>query len=188
MLYVPKVAEDRLMHRERHREVIQTYEPKPLAVIARSYAEHGTFVPLNACSPLTLRRRLENMGRMFKREEGYDFPPYEASEDGDRTGRHWMIVSQDGRAIGGLSARWREYSNAPARWQWAWVWVIPAERRSGWMHRCWTMIRNEISEIEPELPLSIPAARFFAKCDDVTDRVRKHAASVIQEAAKGAVI
>jgi len=66
---------------------------------------------------------------MFQRELGFDFPPYNAEEAAGNY--HWLIVSDEGGPIGGMSARWCEYSDTPAQWEWAWVWVIPAERRSG---------------------------------------------------------
>ena len=49
---------------------------------------------------------------------GYDFLPYSADEDDPapwnnrKPSRHWLIATADGRSIGGLSARWREYSDA----------------------------------------------------------------------------
>jgi hypothetical protein len=55
------------------------------------------------------------MAIMFRRELGIDFPPYSESEHGQpgSEGRHFVIMAEDGRAIGGLSARWREYEDAP---------------------------------------------------------------------------
>jgi len=180
--YVREIEENRRAHRARHRQVLQVYEPKPVPSLAKLYAKHGTFVPVDYRTPLALRRRMENMGLMFKREQGYDFPPYEANDYKYSKGPacHWLIVSLDGRPIGGMSAAWREYSNAPARWVWAWVWIVPSERKSGWMLRCWDMIREQIPGLnEPERPLSIPAARFFVNRRDVPDYVRAHSVKVI---------
>jgi hypothetical protein len=49
-------------------------------------------VPLNGHSPRWLRNRLESMAMMFRRELGFDFPPYSADEDADES-LHWLIVT-----------------------------------------------------------------------------------------------
>jgi acetyltransferase ESCO-like protein len=175
LLYVRELEEDRRVHRARHREVLQVYEPKPDPRLSALYAEHGNFMPLDSRSPHWLRNRLGSMAMMFQRELGFDFPPYSAAEDDPTPSRHWLIVTADGRSIGGLSARWREYSDASARWVWAWVWVIPSERRAGHAPRCWTMLKAKLPEVEPEPPYSYPIAKFFAARTDVADYVREHA-------------
>ena len=90
--------------------------------------------------------------------------------------QHWLIVTPDNRPVGGFSARWREWADAPSEWMWAWVWVIPSERRTGHVQRCWTMLKAEFPKIEPEPPFSYPIAKFFANRDDVSERTRKLAA------------
>jgi hypothetical protein len=175
LMYVRESEEDRRLHRSRHRKVLQVYEPKPDPRLADLHAKHGAFVPIANASPRALRNRLEDMATMFRRELGFDFPPYSADEhleDGP-DGCHWLIVTPDGRPIGGLSARWREYSDAPAQWVWAWVWVIPAERRRGHVGRCWAMLRAQFSAIEPEGPFSYPVARFFCDRADISELTRR---------------
>src|SRR6516165_82058 len=162
LLYVRESENDRRVHRSRHRQVLQVYEPKPDLRLAALYAEHGAFVPLDSRSPRWLCSRLGGMATMFRREFGYDFAPYCAAERDPvpswcpppAPARHWLIGTADGRPIGGLSARWREYSDAPSCWVWAWVWVIPSERRAGHVSRCWMMLKSELPEIVPEPPFS----------------------------------
>jgi hypothetical protein len=172
-LYVREDEDDRRLHRSRHRKVLQVYEPKPDPKLTELYAIHGAFVPIDQTSQRALRNRLENMATMFRRELGYDFPPYQGDE---REGvykcppsRHWLIVAPDGRPIGGLSARLRKFTDYPTDWWWAWVWVIPAERRHGHVGRCWTMLRSHFPTIEPEGPFSAPVAKFFRNRDDVSE-------------------
>ena len=81
LTYVRELEQDRRLHRSRHRKVVQVYEPKPDADLAALYAEHGAFVPIGSHSPLRLRNRLVGMATMFRREFGFDFVPYSASED-----------------------------------------------------------------------------------------------------------
>jgi zinc-finger of acetyl-transferase ESCO len=184
LTYVRELEGDRRIHRSRHREVLAVYEPKSLPALATLYAQHGEFVPLDGSSPRTLRRRLEGAARMFQREKSYDFPPYGADEEpeAERPPYHWLIASPDGRPFGGLSARWRSYSNAPARWVWAWVWVIPSERRKSWIQRCWAMLKADVvlQGIEPEPPFSYPIAKFFQQRGDVSERIRGIAAQRVQ--------
>ena len=180
LTYVHDSEEDRRIHRGRHREILAIYEPKPLPALAALYARHGEFVPLDYFSPRALRRRLEGAARMFNREKGYDFLAYSADEwpELDRPSYHWLIASLDGRPLGGLSARWREYSDVPARWVWAWVWVVPSARRKDWVQRCWAMLTANaaLQGVEPEPPFSYPIAKFFRQRSDVSERIRSIAA------------
>lgn len=182
LLYVKDSENDRRIHRARHRKVLQVYEPKPMAALAACYAKHGSFLQLDSHSPRLLRQRLADMAMMFRRELGFDFAPYEATEDYDEPSHHWLIISANGRAIGGMSARWRIYSDAPAQWVWAWAWVIPAERRGGHTQRCWDMLRAKIPGIKPEPPFSYPIAKFFAERSDVSERIRAIAARTAKAA------
>jgi hypothetical protein len=124
--YVRGSEEDRRIHRARHREVPAVYEPKPNQQLVALYSEHGPFVPVHRHSPPWMRNRLGRIARMFSRELGFGVP-YSAGEDAYTSRQypyqplpyHWMIVDTDGRSIGGLSARWRQYQDAPARWVWA---------------------------------------------------------------------
>ena len=185
--YVRESEGDRRVHRARHRKVLQVYEPKPNPQLAALHAKHGIFVPLDDGSPRWLRKRLEGMATMFRRESWYDFAPYSADEEeptlwnNRKMSWHWLIVTADGRSIGGLSARWREFSNATPRWMWAWVWIVPSHRRTGYAQRCWEMLKTLMPEIEPEPPFSHPIARFFAVRTDVPDYVREQAASQLQK-------
>lgn len=73
---------------------------------------------------------------MFRRECGFDFPPYSATEDEyEPIARHFLLVASDGRPIGGTSARLSgceaEIDACGSAWFMAWMFVIPAQRRKG---------------------------------------------------------
>jgi hypothetical protein len=174
--YVPELKEERRIHRARHRQTLNTCDPKPHPALASHYAQTGAFLAIHGKSPRWLRNRLQNMATLFRRELGFDFRPYDADEpeEGDR---HWLIISPDGRSTGGLSARmW----GTPPAWWWAWVWVIPSERGGGHAGRCWAMLRARFPAIEPSAPFSPPMAKFFAGRDDVTEHTRQHAGRQLQ--------
>jgi hypothetical protein len=181
--YVSECEEDRREHRVRHRKILQVYEPKPMPALAALYGEHGAFVPVTRRTPQPLRLRLEGMAMMFKRELGFDFPPYRAGENDDdrKPSHHRLIATQDGRAIGGFSVRWREYTDAPTMWVLAWIWVVPSERRQGHMRRAWAMLKSKFPVIEPDPPYSYPTAKFFVSREDVSERVRAIASRRVAE-------
>ncbi len=108
--YVKDSPDDQRFHRAYHRDVVETFEPKPVPTLAKLHAEFGTFVPVRACSPVWLRKRLYRLGLMFRRELRFDFPPYDVCGD---PGCGYILTDADGRAIGGCMARWQQYENAP---------------------------------------------------------------------------
>ena len=174
LMYATDVDEDRRLHRARHAKVLRIISPKPQGTLAQAYARHGEFVPIERSSPPWMRRRLWGVAVQFKRELGFDFAPYHP-DDNDLKGHHWLIVTEDGRSIGGLSVRWVVFSDAPPQWLWTWIWVVPSERRKGWASRCWNMLAPRFSGIDPDPPLSPPIARFFLDRTDVSEFTRNAA-------------
>ena len=102
LMYATDVDEDRRLHRARHAKVLRVISPKPQRTLARAYAQRGEFVPIDRSSPLWMRRRLGDIAMQFKRELRFDFAPYYPDDD-DPKGHHWLIVTDDGRSIGGLA-------------------------------------------------------------------------------------
>jgi hypothetical protein len=139
VLYMEGPAEDERYHRAEHRMVIETFEPRPNAKLARLHTRYGTFIPVRRNSLKWLRNRLYRIGLMFRRERGVDFPPYDENED---DGEGYILVDADGRALGGCTVRWQEYSNAPPRWVLAWIWIIPSHRRKGLLRATWEMAKS----------------------------------------------
>jgi hypothetical protein len=178
LYYVHDLASDRKIHRTFHRRVVDTFDPKPSIALAKLYAEHGRFIPVKSNSHQHARRKLANIARIFRREFGCDFTMY--SEDND-PGDGFIIAEPDGRAIGGTTVRWIEFSNAPAQWIFEWIWVAPASRRTGLLKETWEMVREKYSGIDPGTPFSKGAATFFANYEGVSDRIRTYARKQLEQ-------
>lgn len=168
-LYTKDLIEGERYHRAEHRIVIETFEPRPNATLAGLYARFGTFIPVRLDSPRWVRRRLHRIGLMFRRELGFDFPPYDADED---DGHGYILADVDGLALGGCTVRWQEYENASPRWVLKWIWVVPCHRRRGLLRATWEMAKSGYPGIEPEPPFSAAAAHFFSERQDVSDGTR----------------
>jgi zinc-finger of acetyl-transferase ESCO len=172
LYYAEDVLEDCKYHRTFHRRVVDVFEPKPSVSIARLFGKHGQFIPVHRESASHLRRRLANISRVFKKEFGCDFTMYDEAGD---PGEGYLISDADGRALGGSTIRWIEYSNAPAQWVWSWIWIVPTHRRHRLMQAFWDMVRDKYPGIDPDPPFSRSAASFFANREDVSGRIRAYA-------------
>lgn len=177
LTYVRELPEDRRFHRSFHRNVVEVFEPRPNAGMASLYRKHGQFIPVREYSARSLRRRLANISRVFKREFGCDFTMY--SEEGD-PGHGFLITDRDGRALGGGTIRMREYSNAPSHWALYWIWVAPSFRREGLLKATWEMAKASYNGIEPDPPFSREAAMFFCGRPDVSERITRYARSQLE--------
>src|SRR5688572_5094376 len=83
LTYAADYDEDRKTHRVFHKRVVDVFEPRPSVTLAKEYAKHGECVPVGPISNQYLRRRLEHIARVFKREFGCDFTMYsEVGDDG----------------------------------------------------------------------------------------------------------
>jgi hypothetical protein len=174
MLYVKEEPDDRRIHRAHHRVVVDVFEPKPSAILAKLHARHGWIVPVRCDSPRPIRRRLVNISRIFKREFGAGFTMYQEDDD---DGHGYLFAESHGRAIGGFVVRWIEYSDGPARWVLCWVWIAPGYRRRGFLLAAWQKVKEQYPGIEPDPPFSKGAALFFVNRTDVPERIRKYADS-----------
>lgn len=167
LAYVKEISEDRHLHRQIHRQVLSIYEPRPVPEIFGS----GPFLEVTPASRKRVRSHLEGLARMFRRECGFDFPPYTADDETDEPARHFMLVAPDGRPIGGSSAQLRdcddEIDASGSIWLMTWMFVIPSERRKGHMARTWDMMRGIIPDILPEPPFTTASATFFLDQTDV---------------------
>ena len=71
--YVKDLPQYERLHRSFHREVLETFDPKPNAALAKQHAQFGTFVPINTCSPAWMHKRMFRIARNLTREAGYKF-------------------------------------------------------------------------------------------------------------------
>jgi hypothetical protein len=150
--YVAEDEEDRRTHRRWHREVVETFDPKPNTALRQRRISLGEdFIQVRWGDPKWLHQRLYRIAKMLQRENGYDFPMW--SDTGRETGG-FLIVDLDGRALGGLAVRLE-----PPRLRW--IWVAPPYRCQGWMRRSWEMLSERFSGILPEPPFSPAAEAFF---------------------------
>jgi hypothetical protein len=117
---------------------------------------------------------------MFRREGGFDLPPYSAIENyAESDARQFLIVAPDGRPIGGAGAIQDTFEDTGSlQWLWTWIWIIPSERRKGHMRATWNMMKDIVPGVVPDPPFSLGAASFFVNRSDVPEWVRKAAADV----------
>ena len=154
--YVPDIEEDRRRHRNFHREVVTTFDPRPNASLKRRRATIGEdFLLVNWGDPKWLHRRLYLIARMLMRENGYDFPMW--NESGSES-RGFLIVDLEGRALGGFAVG-HDRRSMTLRW----IWIAPPYRRQGWMRRSWEMLTDRFPGIMPEPPFSPAAEQYFVK-------------------------
>jgi hypothetical protein len=114
-------------------------------------------------SPITMRRSVETLACYFRREFGYDFVQYSATEPSDPRDRIFLWTRDDcmyHAAIGAICFRWREYDNAPHGLAVAWVWIHPYLRRHGILAAHWEFFRHLYGDFYVEPPLS-PAMKAF---------------------------
>ncbi len=178
LTYVEDYPPDQLTHQHCHRTVLNTFEPRPNARMAKLHIEHGDFISVFVISPLFLRRRLFRVSRAFVREFGASA---QYDESGDLA-HGFLVVDVEGRTIGGFAIRWREYSDAPPGWGLAFIWIAPDHRRKGYLRRAWEFARSNFDGIEPEPPYSRASAAFFKDRDDVRPEVRDYARRFLEQA------
>ena len=167
--YVKGLPEDQRDHRSFHRIVVETFEPKPTATLAKLHAEYGEFVPVRFHSPQWMHKRLYRIAQMLQRENGYDFVMWDMRRD---DGDGYIFTDAAGRALGGFAVRWCEWTDWPDSWVLQWIWVAPPHRRQGLMRRAWAMLTANYPDILPERPFSRSAAKFFKQCDGLPDFMR----------------
>jgi hypothetical protein len=178
LYYVKDLPSDQKIHRAHHTWVVSIFDPKPLATLAKLYPQHGQFISVRSNSPAVLRRKLNSISRIFKKEFGCDFTLYDESGD---DGHGFIIADPQGRAIGGTTVRLIKYKEGPPRWTFCWIWIAPAYRRKGLMLQTWQMVKDAYPTIEPDPPFSKSAALFFADREDVSERIRHYAREQLKQ-------
>lgn len=130
------------------------------------------FLIVGPNSPLAWRKAAENLACYFRREFGYDFVQYQATEC-----HHDWSLAKDRVLVfakksvntsfedvfcffGAVSVRWIKWSNAPPSWSIEWVWFHPYERGKGHMTKAWPFILQMFPEPSVAPPIS-PAMKSF---------------------------
>lgn len=129
---------------------------------------HETHIyPITKQTPRPARKATEIMGYYFRREFGYDFPPYDADEDGDVRDRVFLLTQEEGweteYAVGAIAFRWKKYSNAPEQLVLSWVWIHPFLRRQGILTAYWGIFRKHYGDFHVESPHSKAMKAFLEK-------------------------
>jgi hypothetical protein len=101
----------------------------------------------------------ERYARYFKREFGYDFVQYAASEPYDMHETQvwlWTSCRYEGyRVLGACCCRWRTYTNLPEGfWAMQWVWLHPYARHKGLFTAAWPVVLQQYGALHLEPPLS----------------------------------
>jgi hypothetical protein len=138
-------------------------EPSPMKVLPQSQK--------------TLRMPVEEIAYHFKREMGFDFVQFEASEAPNSQGFvpwqaylfHERVYEIDSdtdntriRCFGACCFRWREWSDAPAGWSLDWVWFHPYFRQKQHLSKAWQQFKQEYGEFHLAQPIS-PSMKAFLK-------------------------
>jgi len=145
----------------------------PSVTIADSKIVNG-IVPVTASSRLGLKEVVERFGYYLKRENHYDFPPYEADDDGDEKYKAYLFLTNYSPGVGKSQPcgaaffEWvtQDKCDEPgyfSRWWLMWVWIHPYERGSGELQRAWTHFKEEFGDFHVQPPLSKAMERFLEK-------------------------
>jgi hypothetical protein len=93
----------------------------------------------------------------FRREFGYDFEQYDAS-DHDEDCRIFMWLAgawHDERyPLGSVCFYRRDYKDSPNTWGMAWIWLHPYCRHQGWLKSLWPYLLRRFGTFVVEGPLS----------------------------------
>jgi hypothetical protein len=140
-------------HAKRHKAWSRVNQPKPEPALVGL----GPFVPVHG----KLNKRLHAVAFELKRENHYDFTPWD--ERGIAGSDGYLIVDAKGRVVGGFAVSPWDYSGAPrAAWLMVWIFVAKAHRRQGWLRRSWQWAAEQYgNDILPDPPFSDTARAFF---------------------------
>jgi hypothetical protein len=137
--------------------------------------EEALFQVVGPGSPRKWRVEVERLAYYFRREFGYDFPPYTADEADFGSGlvKDRVLVffkATFNRRMedvlyfyGAIGVHWRVWADAPASWSIAWVWFHPYERRKGHLTSAWPFLIRTYPDLWVEHPLSKAMEEFLKK-------------------------
>ncbi|WP_412540090.1 hypothetical protein R8Z50_30375 [Longispora sp. K20-0274] len=107
---------------------------------------------------LALRHIVADVGIQFKRELGYDTPPF---DPGDPLGDGVLILSQKFIATFPIAAGAAEFiRHDDGAWMMTWIWLHPYERGNSLAGQVWDELEDRYGQFLIDGPLS-PAMRAF---------------------------
>ena len=134
--------------------------------------------------PLRYRKAVEKLAYYFRREFGYDFPPYTADNAlsfDQRTDVVFMWIGQGwddhiGRRSVGYGACAFDYETcdfpdvetcgADGHWFLTWAWFHPYERRKGHLSGAWPYFQERFGDFGVQYPISESMKTFLDKHHD----------------------
>jgi hypothetical protein len=119
-------------------------------------------------SPMLLKKEVERFAYYFKRELHYDFPQFEAADNGEYTA--YLFANEANRYprvwAGACCFRTRAYTdvglNSPIQ-ALQWMWIHPYCRARGILKECWPTLRKNHGDFFQELPISPAMLGFLLK-------------------------
>lgn len=148
-----------------------------MPVVAKDFLEASPVLVLQD-SPLSMRRRVEKIGRYFHREFRTDFPPLLANEKSGPFGcmpfEAYLFVEAardrleenrpfPNRFVGAACFRWQSWTNAEPSWELSWIWLHPFSRRRGHLSQAWPQFREKYGSFVVSEVLSRDMEAFLAK-------------------------
>jgi hypothetical protein len=127
-------------------------------------------LPVTPRSPMRFRRAVETIAQYFRREFGYDFTQYDATERSDPRDQVFLWVNPCDdlagvRALGAACFRWRRWSDGSAGLALAFCWLHPYCRRQGVLSASWPHFCERLGDFVVERPLSPAMEGFLRKVD-----------------------
>ena len=167
---MPKSANMKDQYAERY-EIQLTFLREQKNVHQREAPVGAPFRVIGPRSPKAWRHEVEKLARYFKRELGFDFPPYTANEaesDSEPSLDRVLVVPKIDwehtiYLIGAVGVRWSEWDDAPPCWSVTWAWLHPYERRKGHLTRVWPFLLRMFPGPHIEPPVSPSMMQFLRK-------------------------
>jgi hypothetical protein len=139
------------------------------------YAKAEVLYEVAPVDHIRYRKAVEKIAYFFRREFGYDFPPYTATEntDADIDGTNPSVVfmwlgrdvdwSGNKKAIAYGACGFGRDFNDKHRWCLSWVWFHPYERRRQHLSNAWPYFHERFGAFSIDTPLSLEMQVFLKK-------------------------
>ena len=170
---MPKSADMKDQYAERY-QIQLTLLREQRNVHQREAPFDAPFRVIGPRSPKAWRREAEKLARYFKREMGFDFPPYTANEskfDSEPSPDRVLAFPRELPGtdaicfFGAVGVRWVEWDDDRPSWSLTWAWLHPYERRRGHLTKAWPFLLSIFPSPYVEPPVSQSMMQFLKKVD-----------------------
>jgi hypothetical protein len=116
-------------------------------------------------SPRKVRLVVQDFAYYFRREFGYDFVQFAATERDNYKAYLFANPSNEWPRVwaGACCFRWRDYKDIGSCWSLQWAWLHPYLRRKGIFGAAWDKFRSEMGKFFTEPPYSDAMVAFLRK-------------------------